>query len=91
MTIKRPRSFSNLDQVENPKMMFRTSLSNMENKCVLKHKLGNWKKNLHKSLDNLVLPKPRKMPRSLVGALALLMKSAKSSAQVLITGHECGD
>lgn len=46
-------------------MVFKTSLSNPENECVLTHKLWDKRKNYTK-IDSLVLSEPRKMPRSLV-------------------------
>ena len=55
-------------------------------------KLWNQRKNLHKRIDSLVLLKPRKMPKSLVGDLALYDESIKVFCTgTHITRHECGD
>ena len=55
-------------------------------------KLWNQRKNLHKRIDSLVLLKPRKMPKSMVGDLALYDESIKVFCTgTHITRHECGD
>lgn len=59
-------------------MVFRTSVSNPENECGLTRKLWNKRKNLHKRIDSLIPPEPRKMPRSLVADLSLLDEKYRS-------------